>query len=104
MKNSFKLIVVVLLLIIANLFVYEGVILTKTYANLIVDYNKLLLDYNELEAKYTEQESYLAQIEANLKEGNISIDNNRGKDSLRKILDSIDLNKIKDFIGNFNIN
>ncbi|RDY28952.1 hypothetical protein CHL78_003250 [Romboutsia weinsteinii] len=111
MRNSFKLVVIVLLLIIANLYVYEGVILTKTYVNLKSDYYKLSKDYKELQDRYDEQGDYLAQIEKELENTDSSSDSiDKIKDkfynddiSLQKIFEKFDLNKMKDFLGNFSL-
>lgn len=60
MKNI-KLITIVILLITANLYVFNSIIFEIKYSKLINEYSQLSYEYRELENKYIEQEEKLEE-------------------------------------------
>lgn len=61
MKNI-KLITIIILLVIANLYVFNSIIFDIKYSKLINEYSQLSYEYRELENKYIEQEEKLQEV------------------------------------------
>lgn len=101
MKN-FKLICIVIILLIGNLYIFTSITFNIKYKYLVDKYNKLCTDYENLQTKYSEQESLLEEAIAkapDLNSGN-NIDKIIKTDNieLEKIIEKIDIENVKSIL------
>ncbi|MEF9991923.1 MAG: hypothetical protein RRZ84_04950 [Romboutsia sp.] len=98
--KTFKIFLVVLLLIVANLYLFNTITFNIKYKHLVETYNKLEMNYKELEDKYLSQEKLLNEYIAKDTKENLTI-----KEKISKILDidsirnNIGLENIKKLLG-----
>lgn len=87
MKNI-KLIAIIIILIITNLYLFVSVAFEIKYRALIDDYSKLSVQYHELNEKYIAQEEMLKEVMSANKQENISIADYLGRLFKLKNIDS----------------
>lgn len=102
--KKLKLFLIVIVLIVANLYVFTTIAFNIKYSKLIDDYNNLNKNYQELEAKYFVKEEQLKEAMASNQNNDENIKEKLTKDlNLNKILETIDLKSLKEIIKRLDV-